>query len=158
MTLTLREHYSKLFEHAGWANRRILEAIRGIAHDSDAEQAKKWFAHVLGAEHIWLTRLQGLDSSGLAVWPDYSLRYCEERTPANAEGYRQWLNGLTDADFAKEAVYRNSAGTEFRNPVADIAAHVTLHGSYHRGQIASRLRLEGFTPVGTDYILFVREQ
>jgi len=155
--MTLQEHYSKLFEHAGWANRRILEVLRGMADDSAATLQKKWFAHVLGAEHVWLTRLQGGDSAGLPIWPDYSLPYCEERTAANAEGYRAWLSGMTDADFAKTVVYRNSAGTEFRNPAADIVAQVTLHGSYHRGQIASQLRIEGFTPVATDYILFVRE-
>ena len=158
MHMTLQKHYGRLFDHAGWANRRVLEALRGIADETEAVQPKKWFAHVLGAERVWLTRLQGKDSSGLAIWPAYNLPECEALVAANAEGYRQFLSGLSDGDFAREAVYRNSTGTEFRTSIGDIMAHVALHGSYHRGQIASHLRIEDFTPASTDYILFVREQ
>jgi uncharacterized damage-inducible protein DinB len=155
--MTLREHYTRLYEHARWANQRVLEALRGITDDAECEQAKKLFAHLLGAERVWLTRLEGEDSSSLAIWPTYSLQGCEQLAEANGEGYRRYLEGLTDADFAKVIAYRNSTGQEFRTAIGDILAHAALHGSYHRGQIASFLRIDGFTPVSTDYILYVRE-
>jgi uncharacterized damage-inducible protein DinB len=34
--------------------------------------------------------------------------------------------------------------------------HVTLHGAYHRGQIAASIRAGGDTPTATDYIAFIR--
>lgn len=37
-------------------------------------------------------------------------------------------------------------------------AHVVLHGSYHRGQIALLTRAGGGTPAATDYILFIRSE
>ena len=35
--------------------------------------------------------------------------------------------------------------------------HVVNHSTYHRGQIAGRMRQAGATPVATDYIAYVRE-
>ena len=52
--------------------------------------------------------------------------------------------------------YRNSRGVVFQNTVAEILTHVALHGSYHRGQIAMRVRAAGGVPVTTDYIVFRR--
>jgi uncharacterized damage-inducible protein DinB len=155
--MTLRDHYKRLYDHAHWANRRILGALRGITDDAEAMQEKKLFAHLIAAERVWLTRLEGKDSSGLAIWPAYSLQGCEELTEANAEGYRGYLEGNADADYASLVTYRNSTGQEFHTAIGDILAHVALHGSYHRGQIASFLRIDGFKPVSTDYILYARE-
>ena len=50
--------------------------------------------------------------------------------------------------------YRNSAGRDFRNTVEEIVTHVTMHGSYHRGQIARIVRASGGDPPYTDYIQF----
>jgi uncharacterized damage-inducible protein DinB len=155
--MTLRDHYKRLYEHAHWANRRILDALRGISDDAEAMQEKKLFAHLIAAERVWLTRLEGIDSSGLAIWPAYSLQGCEELAEANADGYRDYLDRITDADCGSVIAYRNSTGQEFHTAIGDILAHVALHGSYHRGQIASFLRTDGFTPVSTDYILYARE-
>ncbi|NIP57628.1 MAG: damage-inducible protein DinB, partial [Gemmatimonadetes bacterium] len=47
---------------------------------------------------------------------------------------------------------------EFRTPIGEILLHVLLHGSYHRGQIALRMRDVGEEPVNTDLITFVRER
>ena len=58
--------------------------------------------------------------------------------------------------LAREVDYRNSAGQAFRNRVDDVLAHVALHGSYHRGQLALLARQGGGTPALTDYIAFVR--
>jgi uncharacterized damage-inducible protein DinB len=52
--------------------------------------------------------------------------------------------------------YRKSAGRDFRNSVRDIVIHVTMHGSYHRGQIARLVRAAGGEPPYTDYIQYRR--
>lgn len=152
----LRDHYKRLNEHSYWANQRILGALRGM-DEAEALQEKKLFAHITAAERVWLTRLEGKDSSKLAIWPAYYLQECQELTEANAVGYRRYLEGITDAEFASMVAYRNSTGQEFRTAVGDILSQVTLHGSYHRGQIASFLRINGFTPVSSDFILYARE-
>lgn len=155
--MMLRDHYKRLNEYSYWANQRIQDALRSM-DEAEALQEKKLLAHITAAERVWLTRLEGKDSSKLAIWPAYNLQECEALTETNAEGYRRYLEGITDADFASLVTYRSSTGQEFRTAVGDILSHVTLHGSYHRGQIASFLRVNGFTPVSSDFILYAREK
>jgi len=64
--------------------------------------------------------------------------------------------GEGDATLQRSVSYRNSAGRDFRNTVEEIVTHVTMHGSYHRGQIARIIRASGGDPPYTDYIQFMR--
>jgi uncharacterized damage-inducible protein DinB len=59
----------KMYEHLHWANQRILTALQGIEEETCLE-ATRLFGHILFAEKIWVTRLQGLDSSRLPIWPE----------------------------------------------------------------------------------------
>jgi len=70
---------------------------------------------------------------------------------------RRLLDRASEADFARIVSYRNSAGHPYQSTVEDILLHVALHGSYHRGQIATLLRQSGSEPVLTDYIAFIRD-
>jgi len=58
--------------------------------------------------------------------------------------------------FARRVTYRNSKGRRYESSVADIVMHVSMHGGYHRGQIARQLRAAGREPPYTDYIQFTR--
>jgi uncharacterized damage-inducible protein DinB len=110
---------------------------------------------VLGAEHVWHARLIG-QSPTVAVWPALSLEDCARLAADNLERFRAFVEALAPADLQRGVIYTNSAGQTFTTGVEDILLHVCLHGSYHRGQIASRLRAAGRDPVATDYIAYVR--
>jgi len=62
------------------------------------------------------------------------------------------LAGLAESDLAGSIEYRNSKGERWQSSVADVLTHVLLHGSYHRGQIASAVRAAGGIPAYTDFI------
>lgn len=149
----MMEEMRRLFAHARWADERALEALRGAAQ-APAE-ALKVYAHVLGAEHTWLSRLRG-EAPEVAVWPALGIEECAALALENADGYDAYLDSLAPDDFASEVEYRNSAGDRFRTRIDDILLHVALHGSYHRGQIAMLLRQHGAAPLPTDYIAYVR--
>ena len=51
------EVIATLFEHLRWADQRALAALR--ASNGHPTQARELFAHVLGAEEVWLARLEG---------------------------------------------------------------------------------------------------
>ncbi len=144
---------NKLFRHLDWANREILQALR---HTEIGGKALKLFAHILLAERVWLTRLQGDDSSGLPIWAEIDLIYCDELVEQNEQGFRAFLTDPTLSNPDRIVTYANSKGIPFENSVGDILAHVTLHGQYHRGQINLLLRENNFEPVSLDYILFAR--
>jgi uncharacterized damage-inducible protein DinB len=142
----------RMLEHAEWANAQMIAALE---RQTVAADVLELVAHVLGAEEVWLSRLEGRKAA-LAVWPTLSLAQLPAAAAANAAAYRAYLDRLTPDDMAREVAYTNSAGDAFRSSIADILTHVALHGSYHRGQVALRIRRDGGTPAPTDFIAFAR--
>jgi uncharacterized damage-inducible protein DinB len=144
----------RLFDHVFWADERVLDRLRGS--DAGAKVAAL-FSHLLAAEHVWLARLRGEDSSRIPVWPDLTIQQCSGLASELRTGYRDLLAELGTGEMERRVSYRNSAGREFSSSVGDILMHVALHGSYHRGQIATRMRDDGIDPINSDFITFARE-
>jgi uncharacterized damage-inducible protein DinB len=151
----MNAHFTRLYEHAAWANRRVLELLR--SREGENRRARELFAHILNAELVWLTRLAGRDSNALPIWSELSLEECAALLEENAAGFRKLVAEMPEAEFSRALTYRNQTGKEFSTAVADILTHVAAHGSYHRGQITEAVKHAGGGPVGTDFILFVRE-
>ena len=143
-----------MFEHLNWANQCILETLQSI--EDENQEVNRLFSHILFAEKVWITRLQGLDSSGLPIWLEVDMEVCAELVMQNEESLTTFLTNLANSDLDKLIIYSNSKGTEFKNSIRDILTHIALHGQYHRGQINSRLRADGIEPVNIDFITFLR--
>ena len=145
-------HLRALLDHMAWADEGILESLRqpGVPN-----RAIELFAHVLGAENVWLTRLQQRPQA-VAVWPTLTLEECAQLSAENRQRFAAYLARLTSEDLRRTVHYRNSAGVEFDTPIEDILLHVAMHGSYHRGQVSLLVRDAGAEPRPTDFIAFVR--
>lgn len=143
----------RLFDHLHWADQLAIAAVRDGAERSGTSRAL--LAHVLGAEHVWLARLEGRAAT-VSVWPDCSVDECVTLSAELRAAYAKYLDALDETTLALPVHYRNSAGVAFESRVDDILTHVALHGAYHRGQVALALRQEGARPNPTDYIAFVR--
>ncbi len=147
------EYFKRLFAHARWADARTLRSIVDSEHLP--AHALELFAHVLAAEHVWLSRMRGV-AAKMAVWPTMTIAECDALMNENHAGYSAYLGEITDDALAESVFYRNSAGHEFTSTVEDMLTQVAMHGSYHRGQIAALVRAAGDTPQPTDYIAFAR--
>jgi uncharacterized damage-inducible protein DinB len=147
---------NSLFQHMEWADARVIESIASSPGAADVPNALRWLAHIVGAERVWLLRLRGEDSAAQSIWPEWPLERIRQTAQENARGFAELVQA-SEADLTRVVEYRNSQGTPFSTAVGDILAHVALHGSYHRGQIAAALRASGIAPVGTDYITYVRD-
>lgn len=148
------DHLRRLLDHLAWADDRTHEAI-AAASITQAAEAMALYAHVLAAEHVWLRRLEGRPAE-FAVWPTLTLPEARALAAANREGLGAFVASLAAADLGRAVRYVNSAGQAFTSGVEDIILHVSLHGTYHRGQVALLLRRAGAVPSATDYIAFVR--
>lgn len=145
-------HIRSLLAHMAWADERILQSLRQPDLPS---RALELYAHVLGAEHVWLARLEQRAAT-VPVWPIMTLEECTRLAALNRDGYQAYVDRLTSDDLRRTVHYRNSAGVEFDTPIEDILVHVAMHGSYHRGQVTLLVRDAGAEPRPTDYIAFVR--
>ena len=141
-----------LYAHMWWAHDALTEELGRAAPDAET---LRLLAHVVAAEHLWLSRIDG-QKSRVAVWPTLTL---EEVSALERENRARFGELLERRDDTREqrVRYRNSAGNSFDNSVGEILTHVALHGHYHRGQIAKAMRASGREPVYTDYIGFVRK-
>lgn len=149
----MKEYLRRLFDHMAWADAKAIGALRNSKGASDLAQSE--LAHILGAEHVWLARLEQRPAT-VAVWPTLSVDDCERLGNENRAGFLDFLDRQDAQSLERTVHYRNSAGAEFDTKVSDILLHVALHGSYHRGKIAAALRAAGAEPAPSDYIGFVR--
>lgn len=147
------DHLRRLIDHLEWADTRVLASLRACRTPLSA--AINLYAHVLGAENAWISRINSTNPS-VVIWPEITLDECEKLARENVALMHQILEETNAEDLAQPISYRNSAGADFTTGLEDILLHVALHGSYHRGQVAALLRSAGDTPSPTDYIQWVR--
>jgi uncharacterized damage-inducible protein DinB len=143
----------RLWDHAAWADAALLAALE--THADPPASALREYAHLLGAEEVWLSRLECRPARA-AVWPELSPAEARELARAVGTGYAAYLSALTDADLSRDIAYTNSAGLAFTTAVGDILLHVALHGQYHRGRVNLLLRQADLAPAPVDFIGFVR--
>jgi len=145
-----------LIDHAAWADSLARAAIEGLPDGCDERaRAVRLYAHLAAAEHVWLSRLEGRTPAH-PVWPDLPPAEAAALAADSIAGLRRVAASAQD-ELDREVEYRNSTGQPFRSTVAEILAHVALHGSYHRGQIAALVRSGGGAPAATDYIVYTRD-
>jgi len=142
---------ARLMGHMRWADNQFADALE---NDPPAE-AVRLFAHVASVEHLWYARIRG-EPHQHAVWPPLDVAQSRELAAQHADLFDRLVAASDDDALARLVSYRNSAGRDYRSPVGEIIAHVAMHGSHHRGQIARVLRAAGREPPYTDYIQFSR--
>ncbi len=150
----MNSHYQHLFRYVAWADRRSLESLQ--ATPAAHAEALPLLAHLLAAEHVWLSRLEQRTPRH-TVWPTLDLDQCAALLAENERGYAEFLASITEDQFASDVRYKTSQGQEMVSTVLDILTQVVTHGPYHRGQIAKIIGRCGGTAVNTDYITFSRE-
>jgi uncharacterized damage-inducible protein DinB len=155
MALELIRHFHRQFAYDAWANREVLTAVR--ASPASAARSLQLLAHILSAELLWLERLKQQPQSH-PVWPELGLEQCETWSVEVGGLWREYVEALAPDDLSRTASYKNSKGEPWTSTVEDVITHVLVHSAYHRGQIASFMRVNGDTPAYTDFIHAVRQR
>jgi uncharacterized damage-inducible protein DinB len=148
-----RTTVQQMWSHVFWADGELLEAL--TSGDDVPSEAVREFAHILGTEEVWLSRLE-YRSPSLAVWPALSSADLEGAVRQTHERWKLYLDRIQQSELLDSVTYTNSAGLRFDNQIGDILIHVALHGQYHRGKVNLMLRKAGVEPAPVDYIAFVR--
>ena len=66
-------HIRRLYDHMVWADARTLNSLRSM-HAAPLD-ALRLYGHLLAAEHVWLTRMEGREPE-IPVWPALDLDEC----------------------------------------------------------------------------------
>lgn len=152
-----------LFAYDQWANGRLIAVIEGLDEErltrpieSSFPSLLATFAHLVGAEWVWLRRWQGESPTSFPEWLADPFTALRDRLAAVDDDRLAFVATLDAAALDRPIVYRTLAGAEHRNRLATLIFHAVNHASYHRGQLTTMLRQLGATPVSTDLIVFER--
>ena len=141
-----------------WANTTVLNRLDEIAATGQPlpPVVLRLFSHVLNAQAIWLARLTATPSP-VKVWQEHDLPACHHLHQQTSEALHQRMIQADEAELQRIISYTNSVGDSYDSLVHDILTHAVVHASYHRAQVATRLRDHGFAPVNSDFITYCRE-
>jgi uncharacterized damage-inducible protein DinB len=150
----LKDHFIHQFKYNDWATKKAAESIIGF--EEKDERLNELLSHIISSQKVWLSRTL-LRDIYLNPWEKYSTQKCIDLSTEITAEWINLLEGFSDIDFEKRIDYKNTKGEKFVNTVLDIATHIINHSTYHRGQIAQKVRVLGGTPAVTDYIFYQRE-
>src|SRR5262249_18389631 len=148
-----------------WANARMLDACRSLTPDQYADEpvpgwssVRATVCHIAVVTELWLR--------GLANDPDESLpTEAELPTVDDAQrilerAYRRFdelLPALTPVWLATPITYSKRGRTATLPPWA-VLRHIVNHTTYHRGQVASKLKRFGIVQPETDLVFWAFER
>ena len=147
-----------------WADARMLEALESLPAGAWLREIGGSFGsirntatHLVSAQRVSLSRWQGI--SPAAMWapeevptPD-TLR---ARWEDVARDRAAFLAEQTDATLAAEVRYTTTDGKTHATPLGEFFLHMANHSTYHRGQVATLLRMAGVKPPAVDLMVWLR--
>ena len=150
----IREHY----DYHRWANRRLFELASALGDGATRDMGAHWsfpslkamFAHIYGADNIWLTRWKGSSPSRLRGDADFaSMTDLRASWDALEAEQRAFVAGLAEADLDRPVQYRNTEGKEFTVALGALLQHVVNHATHHRSEAATMITLISGSPPDT---------
>lgn len=148
-----------------WANTQFANIVKGITPsyfereiESSFPSIRKTINHIRGAEHIWLSRLQG---PPINTWPPYATSETPQEVAdgwlQGSQALLQHIHTLSDSDFSAPHAYQDLSGKPQEDQLNDMLMHIFNHATFHRGQLVTLFRQSGIQTIPrTDYIAFVR--
>ncbi|MCS6822344.1 MAG: DinB family protein [Microscillaceae bacterium] len=149
----MKEYFLRLFAYNLWANEITLDSLKKYKITDD--YCLQMFSHIVNAQYIWHRRLTE-QPNDYKIWDKWSIEQMQNALTENHALWQTYLNKLTPQELSRTFEYKNSAGDTFTNNVQDCLVHLINHATYHRAQVAKRLRELGFVPQNTDYITYCR--
>jgi uncharacterized damage-inducible protein DinB len=154
-----------LFAYDRWANTKVLDACRKLtAEQYVAEPVPGWSSVRSTIYHIALATEWNLRT--LAGDPDISvpteadLVTVDDAAQLLESAYRRFeeVRPMLNPERLNNVLVLRAVGRTFTLPPWAILRHIVNHSSYHRGQVASKLKQFGIELPITDFFFWVIEQ
>lgn len=149
----------ELYDYHRWANHRLFDIAVGLGAEAvTRDMGKHWsfptlkgtFAHIHGADAIWLARWQGGAPTRLLGDADFaSMTDLRSRWDALEAEQRAFVEALSETDLTRALDYKNTGGAPFRVSLGALLHHVANHATHHRSEVATMLTLISGSPPDT---------
>ena len=162
-----------LLRYNEWATRRILEACRRLSVDvftrdchASHSSIRGTLVHLIGGHWVWLRFWLGEPTAQIAarcdalwdqeMFPDIARLEAAHQRITHEQG--QFMETVTEDRLGIPVRFQSFQGYEREMSLAQMIQHVVNHSTYHRGQVVTLLRQQGFAPPGTDLSTFLEEE
>ena len=155
-----------LYEYHWWANRRLFDVAAALGEDAARRDVGKqfsfptlkgMFAHLLGADTIWLQRWTGQSPTRLLGDADFaSMADLRSRWDGFEKDHRRFIEGLKSDDLERTLTYTATDGKQWSGALWQLLQHVANHATHHRSEIATMLTMVSGSPPPTDLVVHQR--
>lgn len=161
----MNDYLIKICRYNVWANGKLMQFVSNAGEPVCMKELKSSFPtirktvqHLLDAQLIWMNRVNGINEID---WPPTGSGISTaEICKLLLESSNEWLKFAQKMDQSIPAYiveYKNMNGDPFSNTISEIITHVMNHGTFHRGQVVTMLRINGFEQLEpTDLIAWYR--
>ena len=152
-----------LYAYHRWANRRLFDAAAALGEAAAGREGgkqfsfptvRRMFAHLYGADWIWLMRWKGTSPTKLPGGEIESLAALREKWDAVEKEQQAFIESLAPADLGRIVDYKNLEGKPFRLPLGPLLQHVANHATHHRSEVATMLTMISGSPPSTDLVTY----
>ena len=164
----MTDDLSSLYNFHRWANERMIAACKALTHEQFIEiepfevgwpSIRSVVVHLAGVDDVWARRFLGEIPTKWITEVD--LPTIDDAAALLFSAHNRFVHEIlpmySGDKLLKPWTYTNLKNETFTAPPWAVLRHVVNHGSYHRGQIASKLKRRGATPPGTDMVLWAIE-
>jgi len=161
----MNDDFASLYAYNRWADRLMLEACRKLTPvQYTAEPAPGWASvrstvvHIALVTEGWLRGFAGETVDQVPTEFDlFTVDDAERHLDQAYQNLETILPTLTPETLATPREFRSRGRSRILPPWA-VLRHVVNHATYHRGQVAAKLKRLGVEQPATDFIFWVLEQ
>jgi uncharacterized damage-inducible protein DinB len=154
-----------LYAYNRWADRRVLDACRKLTPEQYvAEPLPGWssvrssIAHIAIVTEVWLRSVAGENVETVPTEEELPTVEDAERILDRADQiFHQAVPALTPEQLAAPRTFRGRGRSAILSPWI-VLRHIVNHSTYHRGQVAAKLKRLGVELAATDMVLWAFEQ
>jgi len=152
---------TELYAYHRWANRRLFDVASALGEEACAREIGKqfsvpslrqMFAHVYGADALWLSRWKGQPTGAIPGADIASMGALRSQWDALIAEQQAWVEALRPVDLGREIHYKDTAGNPYHTPLGILLTHVVAHGNHHRSEIATMLTMVSGSPPDTGIV------
>ncbi len=161
----MNDDFASLYAYNRWADRLILDACRNLtAEQYGAEPVPGWssvrssIVHIAVVTEGWLRGVAGETVESVPTEAELATVDDAERLLDGAYRiFEDLAPSLTPENLSTPRTFSGRGRTAVLPPWA-VLRQIVNHSTYHRGQVAAKLKRLGVEPPMTDLIRWVMEQ
>jgi uncharacterized damage-inducible protein DinB len=159
-------YFRRMIDYTYWAHRLVWGCVLELSDeqyrrpsDFSIGSVHQQVVHTMGAEWLWLQRVQGQKPDPFLAPENFPTREAVRARWDQVEaGWRAYADTLTDAQLAEVIAYTSLHGnTRRQQPRWEGIATIVNHATDHRAQTMGVIHQVGGRTVEQDFILYTWE-